>query len=243
MGTTEAVPRMQQIFGIDLVADGGAWNAFVEGWASFTDWHEVLPMVVNVLLAVLLMLPFVYGQRKLGRFHSLARIDEQKALVTFAAVSAAIAVLVLRHPAMALVIFGMGGLLRFRTPTGSEGATGRAIFAVVVGLACGLSLYALGVTLTILGYVAMWWMEGRYTLELTIKKLSPERLKESMAAYSAVVAQHGGRIAGTRTAAAEDQFTMVLLVPRGVSLQEMNESLKLDVPDELQGKMHVDQGG
>ena len=243
MGTTEAVPRMQQIFGIDLVADGEAWNAFVEGWASFTDWHEVLPMVVNVLLAVLLMLPFVYGQRKLGRFHSLARIDEQKAYVTYAAVSAAIAVLVLEHPAMALVIFGMGGLLRFRTPTSSERGTGRAIFAVVVGLACGLSLYALAVTLTILGYVAMWWMEGRYTLELTIKKLSPERLKESMAAYSAVVAQHGGRIAGTRTAAAEDQFTMVLLVPRGVSLHEMNESLKLDVPDELQGKMHVDQGG
>ncbi len=243
MGTTEAVLRMQQIFGIDLVADREAWNAFVEGWASFTDWHEVLPLGVNMLLAVLLMLPFIYGQRQLGRFHSLARIDEQKAYVTYAAVSAAIAVLVLQHPAMALVIFGMGGLLRFRTPTGSEGGTGRAVFAVVIGLACGLSLYAVAVTLTILGYVAMMWMERSSTLMLTIKKLSPERLKESMAAYSAVIEEHGGRIVGSRTVAAEDQFTMVLLVPRGVSLQEMNERLKLDVPDELQGKMQVDQGG
>ncbi len=243
MGTTEAVLRMQQIFGLDPAADGEAWNAFVEGWASFTDWHEVLPLVVNVLLAVLLMLPFGYLQRELGRFHSLARIDEQKALVTYAAVSAAIAVLVLQHPAMALVIFGMGGLLRFRTPTSSEGGTGRAVFAVVIGLACGLSLYALAVMLTILGYVGMVWMERSSTLMLTIKKLSPERLKESMAAYSAVIEEHGGRIAGTRTVAAEDQFTMVLLVPRAVSLQEMNESLKLEVPDDLQGKMHVDQGG
>ena len=243
MGTTAVVPILRQIFGLDLAADGEAWSAFVEGWASFTDWHEVLPLVVNMLLAVLLMLPFLYGQRKLGRFHSLARIDEQKAYVTYAAVSAAIAVLVLQHPAMALVIFGMGGLLRFRTPTSSEGGTGRAVFAVVIGLACGLSLYALAVTLTILGYVAMVSMERSSTLELTIKKLSPERLKESMAAYRAMIAAHGGRIVGTRTVAAEDQFTMVLLVPRRVSLQEMNESLKLEVPDDLQGKMHVDQGG
>jgi hypothetical protein len=243
MGTTEAVLRMQQIFGVDLVADGEAWNSFVEGWSSLTDWHEFLPLVVNMLLAVLLMLPLIYGQHKLGRLDSLGRIDEQKALVTFAAVSAAVAVLVLEHPAMSLVIFGMGGLLRFRTPTKSERGTGRAVFAVVIGLACGLSLYALAVTLTILGYVAMVSMERRSTLELTIKKLSPERLKESMAAYSAVIKEHGGRIVSTRTGAVEDQFTMVLLVPRGVSLQEMNERLKLEVPDELQGKMQVDQGG
>ena len=76
MGTTEAVLRMQQIFGLEPAADGEAWNAFVEGWASFTDWHQVLPLVVNVLLAVLLMLPFVYGQHKLGLFHSSVSVTE-----------------------------------------------------------------------------------------------------------------------------------------------------------------------
>jgi hypothetical protein len=242
MGSTAVVLGMRQIFGIDPVTDGEAWNAFVEGWASFTDWHEVLPLVVNVLLAVLLMLPFVYGQRKLGRFHSLARIDEQKALVTFAAVSAAVAVLVLEHPAMALVIFGMGGLLRFRTPTSSERGTGRAVFAVVIGLACGLSLYALAVTLTILGYVTMWRLEGRNTLELTVKKLSPERLEESLTAYRAAIRKQGGRVAGVRTETAHDQFTMVLDMPRGVSFEEMIEAFKLEVPEELQGKMHADLG-
>jgi len=43
--------------------------------------------------------------------------------------------MVLEHPAMALVVFGMGGLIRFRTRTGSGLGTGRAIFAVVIGFA------------------------------------------------------------------------------------------------------------
>lgn len=241
MTTTEAVLRMPQILGLDLDADGQAWDNFVDGWASFTDWREILPLVVNVLLAILLMLPFVYGQYKLGRFHSLARINEQKAYVVYAAVSAAIAVLVLEHPATALVIFGMGGLLRFRTPASAEGGTGRGIFVVVVGLACGLSLYALAVTLTIVGYVVMRWMQGKNALELTIKELSPGRLEESLQAYRAVLEEYQCRVVGTRTAV-EDQFTLVLLLPRGVALHEMKESFKLKISDELQGKIHVNLG-
>jgi len=242
MAGTVILPMMQNVFGIELDGDSEAWDSFIDGLASFTDWHEFLPLVVNVLLAVLLTLPLIYGQRKLGRFRSLARVDEQKTFVIYAAVSAAIAVLVLEHPAMALVVFGMGGLLRFRTPASAEGGTGRAIFAVVVGLACGLSLYALAVTLTVLGYVVMWWLESRYTLQLTIKKLSPERLEESLQAYRAVLEEYGCQVAGTRTSTARDQFTLVLLVPRGVALHGMNESLKLKISDELQGKIHLDLG-
>jgi hypothetical protein len=240
MSTTEFVLGMPQTFGIDLGADGEAWDNFVDGWASFTDWHEILPLVVNVLLAVLLMLPFMYGQYKLGRFHSLARVNEQKTYVAYAAVSAAIAVLVVEHPATALVVFGMGGLLRFRTPV-AEGGTGRGVFVVVVGLACGLSLYALAVTLTVVGYVVMRWMGSNNALELTIKELSPERLEESLQAYRAVLQEWGCRVAGTRMAAG-DQFTLVLLLPRGVALHEMNESLRLKISDELQGEIHVKLG-
>jgi hypothetical protein len=241
MSTTEVTPRMPQIFGLDLDADGEAWNSFVDGLASFPDWHEILPLFVNMLLAVLLMLPFVYGQHKLGRFHSLARVKEQKAYVLYAAVSAAIAVLVLEHPVTALVVFGMGGLLRFRTPASSAAGTGRGIFVVVVGLACGLSLYALAVTLTIVGYLGMWWMNRQYPLELTITELPPGRLEASLQAYRAVIEEYGCRVAGTRMAAG-DQLTMVVLLPRGVVLHEMVESLKLKISDELRGKIRVDLG-
>jgi hypothetical protein len=96
--------------------------------------------------------------------------------------------------------------------------------------------------LTILGYMAMWWIEGTHTLELTVNKLSPERLEESLRAYRGVIEGYGGRIVGTRTATAENQFTMMVLVPRGVSLGGMNESLRLEVPDELQGKLRADLG-
>ena len=198
----------------------------------------ILPLVVNVLLAILLMLPFIYGQQRYGRFNSLARINEQKALVLYAAVSAAIAVLVLEHPATALVVFGMGGLLRFRTKV-AEGGTGRGVYMVVIGLACGLSLYALAVTLTVVGYMIMWRQAIQVPLELTIKKLSPERLEDSMQAYTAALEEYGGRVAATRTSFAGDQFTLVLVLPRRVALHKMNESFKLKISPELQGEPHA----
>jgi hypothetical protein len=242
MATTVILSITQNILGIDLDSDSEVWDSFVSGWASFGHWQEILPLVVNVLLAVLLMLPLVYRQRGLGRTHSLVQVEHQKAAVIFAGVSAAIAVLVLEHPAMALVVFGMGGLLRFRTPTGSERGTGRAVFAVTLGLACGLSLYALAIIIAILGYVGMSWMEGRYTLELTAKKLSPGRVDESLEAYQAVLEGYGCQVIGTKTSPAGDQFTMVLLVPRSVSLQAVNEDLKRKVPDDLRGKTQVELG-
>ena len=141
MATVAVPPPVQDFFGVDLDAGGDVWASFVDGWTSFADWQVLLPLAVNVVLAILLVLPLVHGLRRLGYGYSVARVDEQESYLLLAVVSAAIAVLVLRHPAMALVVFGMGGLVRFRTPTGSAHGTGRAIFAVVVGLACGLSLY------------------------------------------------------------------------------------------------------
>ena len=88
----------------------------------------------------------------------------------------------------------------------------------------------------------MLWMEGRYPVELTIKKLSPERQEKSLQAYKAVLEEYGCQVAGTRTSTAGDQFTMVLLVPRGVALGGMNERLKLKISDDLQGKIHMDLG-
>ena len=77
--------------------DGDAWESFLDGWASLLDIRESLPLIVNVSLAI----------------------------VMYAAASAAIAVLVLQHSVMALVVFGMGGLLRFRTPNPSLPRRGR----------------------------------------------------------------------------------------------------------------------
>ena len=124
---------IQDLFG--LAEGGSAWESFVQGWRSFTEWRELVRLLVSVPLAILLVLPIVYTRFGKKHAYELATVEENKALILYAAVSAAVAVLVLEHPAMALVVFGMGGLIRFRTRTGSGLGTGRAIFAVVIGFA------------------------------------------------------------------------------------------------------------
>jgi hypothetical protein len=232
---TSALYLLQDFLGISMQG-GDAWESFVDGWRSFTDWRELLPMLVNVPLAILLMAPIVYRRHQKQRVYALEALEENKALLLYAAISAAIAVLVLEHPAMALVVFGMGGLLRFRTPTGSGVGTGRAITAVVIGLACGLSLYALAIILAILAFVGAQWFGSKTSLKLTVKKLASGRFEEAQSAYRDLLAEYGCQVVGTRPSPTKETFTMVVMVPEGVSPQGINESIALKIPEDLRGK-------
>ena len=67
-------PTIQGLFG--LGEGGDAWESFVQGWASFTEWRELVPFLVNVALAVLLVLPLVYIRLGNGRAYELSTIEE-----------------------------------------------------------------------------------------------------------------------------------------------------------------------
>ena len=70
---------------------------------------------------------------------------------------------------IALVLFGIGGLVRFRTVFDDPRQTGLAIIAAVLGLACGMSEYALaGIALAVV-YLVNWWLTRTTVLRVRVR--------------------------------------------------------------------------
>jgi hypothetical protein len=70
---------------------------------------------------------------------------------------------------MGLVIFGIGGLIRFRTVLEHPRLTAKAILCVLVGLAAGLNQFVTAGLVTVAGFLIVWWIERSTTLRLRVK--------------------------------------------------------------------------
>ncbi len=213
-----------------LGAPAVGWERFVEGWRGMTELGVLVPMAASILLAVLLALPLAYHPRIYGRAATIEEIEAPKGMVVYAAVSAAIAQLVAVIPAMALVVFGIGGIFRFRTSAGPPKQIGPNIEVVVIGLACGMMAFPLAIVLTALGWILPFWFETRYAVALQVKSLEGGGIAAAAAKYRAVLERRGGNIVSVRTQRT-GEFSIVAKVPSNVNAGELEAELR-DLPAE-----------
>jgi hypothetical protein len=94
-----------------------------------------------------------------------------------------IAVICAANPSMAFVIFGIGGLMRFRTDTGESKSTGRTIMATLVGLCWGLGLQLVAVLATLYFWSMVWVLEGGAVRNLVVGGIIVTDMGRSADAY------------------------------------------------------------
>lgn len=104
------------------------------GWAGFADPGEYLRYGVALLAATASGAILAYHPIHHGRQVTLAVMEQRKTLIIYSVVGALIAEICAVNPSMAFVIFGIGGLMRFRTDVGESKSTGHTIMATLVGL-------------------------------------------------------------------------------------------------------------
>jgi transcription-repair coupling factor (superfamily II helicase) len=121
--------------------------------------------------------------RTTRRRDMLEASEERKTLVVLGMIGAVVASLVLIDQTMAFVIFGIGGLIRFRTVVGNSHMTGRAILVVVIGLACGLSQYATALVVAAAAWLIIWWLQARRGGEIKVRiPIGADRQKAELVA-------------------------------------------------------------
>jgi hypothetical protein len=184
------------------------------GWAAFSDPSRYLQFGLVLLLAtlsgVLLALHPVYG----GRSRSLEDIERQKTLVVYAVVGALIAIICTVAPSMAFVIFGIGGLLRFRTATGDSNTTGHIIMATLIGLCWGLGLQLVAALATLYFWVMIYVLEGGSVRELTVVGVAVSELPRAAEAYRAAFTKAGCKVLGQRKSLKKEKLELVMRVPK-----------------------------
>jgi hypothetical protein len=204
------------------------------GWSGFTDGWLLLDMVVVLLIALGLGAVIAYHPSTRRQVSSLEHLEEPKTLLMYAVVAAVIALIVQVQPAMAFVIFGIGGLLRFRTLMGEAKDTGRVILVTVVGLCAGLKIFVVAVPATVIGWLLIYALERQPSGIIRVSGVSEPAMLAATKAYRSAIASAGVTIIGEQTKFIKREFVFVVQAPKTLDRDKLRTELDA-LPTELRG--------
>ena len=165
------------------------------GWPGFADVHFLLGLFLNLLLAAVLGAVIGYHPRRMRTADTMEEIEAPKVSIVYAVIGSLIGILVVKYgPVVGFVLFGIGGLIRFRSAMGSPQLTGQVILVTLIGLSCGLDLPHVAVLVTAFAFVLVLILEARITYRVHVRGLPPERFAEAAVAYRGVLAGQQFRV-------------------------------------------------
>lgn len=201
---------------------------------AFSDVDFIGEMVVVLALAIFLAALIAYHPALRGRASTLEEIEQPKTFIMYSMVGALIAIIVKVQPNMALVVFGIGGLLRFRTEVGQAKDTGRVILVTVIGLCCGLELYVVAVLATVLGWLLIFALDSRKVESLVIQGLEKDAVQPASEAHLAALRELGCTIIGEEKRVKKGCVSFLYRPPRGLGRHQVERRIA-EIPETQRG--------
>ena len=209
-----------------------------EGWAGFLEVGFLVNTLLTLLLATLLGAIIAFHPKHMIVADTVEEIEAPKVHILYAFIGALIGILVVHYGlVVGMVLFGIGGVMRFRTQLVSASLTGRVIVATLVGLSCGLDLPHVAVVATLFAFVLIYILEARVTYRVDIRALPPERLAEAAAAYRALLEQHGCRVVAETKNPGKGRITLLISGSRGVGRAQLEAFLDSGIQGPLKGSV------
>jgi len=215
-------------------------DLLLEGWRDFSQGWLVLDMVVVLLIALVLGAIIAYHPATRRRVSTLEHFEQPKAILMYAMVAAIVALIVKVLPAMAFVIFGIGGLLRFRTDTGQAKDTGRVILVTVVGLCCGLGLFVVAVPATIIGWILVFSLDRQTAGIVRVSGVSEDAIYDAVRSYRNAITRTGCSIIGEQTKFIRREFLFVVQAPPLLTRAALQAQLD-QLPAPVRGVVELEQ--
>jgi hypothetical protein len=223
-------------------AQGGLLDAVTSqlpaaGWSGFLDLKFIVESVSALLLAAVLGAVIGYHPMTARTVDTLTEADNPKVFIMYAFVGAVIGVTVREFGmVVGFVVFGLGGLMRFRTDTGSTRDTGRLIAVTLAGLIAGLGLPHFAVITTAFVFVLIWLFDSRPACRVKISQLPAERVAEGAVAYRGVLEGQGCKIISERKSFDKRRVEFVFRLPRAGTQERLHAAL-CEAPAELRGEI------
>ena len=212
-------------------------NEFVGGWEDVLDWKKVAVFAGSLLLAVGLAATIAFHPLTFGRASSPEELEAPKTYLVYALVGAVCGRAVMIYPQIGLVIFGLGGLMRFRTDVGAAKDTGRVILVTVVGLCCGMDAFVVAIVTTVFGYVLVFLLERNVVYRVVVKGVLDGKLYDVEQAYAEVLDEYGCRVVNQKKRLKRKQIVIVFRAPARLDRDDIELILDEDVPTDLKGSV------
>ncbi len=204
------------------------------GLEALEEWRKIAKFIIIILGAALLGAVLAYHPFA-SHGASVEDLEQPKIIITYTVVGALIAIIVTAIPEMAFAIFGIGGLMRFRTELGAAKETGRVILATVLGLCCGLEFWMAALVGTALAWILIYILESRVNERLLVRGLRSENLNGVADAYAKALREIKCSFGAPRKNPSKGQVSFNIQHRRGMDREGIEARLNAEVPKELKG--------
>lgn len=226
-----AASATAQVFGMDE-----GQGLVGEGWSGFTDIPFLLKTLLTLIVATVLGAAIAYHPRTRLVIDTVDEAEAPKTFITYAVVGAVIGLLVVEYGlVVGFVVFGIGGLIRFRTTLPTATKTGRVIFVTLIGLSAGLDLPHVAVLATAFLFGLIYVLEKQITYSIQIQGLDGTDVLESWKAYRSVLEGMGCSILSEKRNLAKGKVTLVFQTSPNTSREEIDQVFGSEIPTALEG--------
>ncbi len=207
------------------------------GWSGFTDIPFILESLSALLLATVLGALIGFHPMTPRTVDTLEEADLPKIYILYAVVGAVIGAIVLRYGAgVGFVVFGIGGLMRFRTNTSSPRDTGRLIIVTLIGLTAGLGLPHFAVIAAVFTYVLLFFFDAHVACRIVVKQIPDGRVSQAADAYRAALTREGCKILSEHKSFSKERVSFVFRLPRRLPRERLH-ALLCELPVEVRGEL------
>jgi hypothetical protein len=214
----------------------------VLGWAGFLDGRFILDSLGILLLATLLGAVIGYHPSTRRTIDKLHEADMPHVYVMYAVIGAVIGVAVRDFgTGVGVVVFGIGGLIRFRSSTDSTRDTVRLIIVTLAGLIAGLGLLHFAVMITLFAFILIYVFDSSPPYRITVEQLPKGRTADCAGAYRGVLKTHGCGIISEHHSAEKERVEFVFRLPRRSTRERLDAELR-SIGAELRGEVDWEVG-
>ncbi len=211
-------------------------------WAGFTDVRFILNSLAILLLASLLGALIGYHPATRRTIDKLHEADMPHVYVMYAVIGAVIGVAVREFgTVVGVVVFGIGGLIRFRSSADSTRDTVRLIVVTLAGLVAGLGLLHFAVIITLFCFALIWLFDSSPPFRIRIEGLAWEHCTDCSAAYRGILNAHGCSIISEHHSTEKERIEFVFRLPRRSNRERLEAQLRT-IAAELRGEVDWEVG-
>ncbi|MEQ1817836.1 MAG: hypothetical protein ABL871_04435 [Terricaulis sp.] len=208
------------------------------GWAGFLDTDALLQSFLALILATFLGSVIAFHPTTARTVDTREEAELPKVLIMYALVGAVVGEIVLEYGmVVGFVIFGLGGLMRFRTDAASTRDTGRLIMVTLIGLISGLNLPHFAVMATVFAWILIYVFDGHPVCELKINEVPKGKVKEASNAYRATLTELGCKVISEDRSFTKSRIVFVVRAPRNKPQSQLTAALCEQVPAEIRGEI------
>jgi hypothetical protein len=222
--------------------DGTQSPSVVLGWAGFFDLRFIAGSLGILLLATVLGALIGYHPATRRTIDHLHEADMPHVFVMYAVIGAVIGVAVREFgTVVGVVVFGIGGLIRFRSATDSTRDTVRLIIVTLVGLIAGLGLLHFAVIITAFAFGLIYVFDSSPPCRIRIEGLPKARTADCADAYRGMLKEHGCNIISEHRSAEKERIEFVFRLSRRSKRDRLEAALRT-IAAELRGDVDWEVG-